>query len=191
MKVLTSIVAPGARGGLGGPPLLGFEMLVRAPVRETSVIPSLLEPGEASKSRRTPEKAKLSVGWAAFPLVSSCLPWCWPCTRLPWLGGCLPIAPQHGEMPLVPPLLLVLLRSRKENVLPATVLPASSGMLSAAVPGLYKIGMKRGRGGGRGLLVRQRNAERGLPSGAGVRLQCISHKPGGGGEGRGTGPPGM
>lgn len=57
--------------------------------------------------------------------------------------------------------------------------------------GLYKRGMKHGLRGGRGLLVQQRNAERGLPSGAGVRLQCISHKPGGGGEGRGTGPPGM
>lgn len=57
--------------------------------------------------------------------------------------------------------------------------------------GLYKRGMKHGLRGGRGLLVQQRNAERGLPSGAGVRLQCISHKPSGGGEGRGTGPPGM
>lgn len=64
-------------------------------------------------------------------------------------------------------------------------------MLGAAVPGIYKIRMKGGQGGGRALLVRWRNAERGLPSGAGVRLQCISHKPGGGGEGRGTGPPGM
>lgn len=185
MKARTSVVAPRARGDVAAP-LCSRSGHSSEPREGSQRGTAAARTREGCRERGKAPRSEASCRWAGVGRPGRR----WPCRR--GHRGCSAVALEHGETPLAS------LRSssgpgagrKRCSQLPRS--RASAGTLALPRRGFIKRRCSAGEeAAGRGPPVRRRNAERGLPSGAGVRLQCISHKPGGGGEGRGTGPPGM